>query len=425
MGAGGPVLRRRFRSPSAGAPWYGPRVAALNPKARELAIKVVYYGPGLGGKTSSLEHLHRSTEPDRRGKLLSLATPVDRTLFFDFLPLRPLLAPVGAPSSSPGEHAVPNVRLQLFTVPGQVYFNATRKLVLTGADGVVFVADSQPERLDANLESLENLRDNLREHGRNIDEVPLVLQYNKRDLPRVLPIDELEKALNPRKVPSFGTSARTGENVREALDRVLTDVLARMGTRDVAPRSRSKPQLVALRAVEGGLSEEIARAADLARSSSDAIDDEDLESTPIDDVAAVAVHREPLATEPSASLVVPGAGSIPAPAAGISFSTLWDDPQGRDLAVDVERLVAGRRYADAVLAADALLGVVVSSTAAVVGSPSDPTLAPLLLGIDARRYLGFRSLCRAAGAGETILLEHALAAYALAVDAQLALRTAL
>lgn len=413
------------------------RVAALNPKARELAIKVVYYGPGLGGKTSSLEHLHRTTEPDRRGKLLSLATPVDRTLFFDFLPLRPLLAPVGPPSSSPGrESAVPNVRLQLFTVPGQVYFNATRKLVLTGADGVVFVADSQPERLDANLESLENLRDNLREHGRNIEEVPLVLQYNKRDLPRILPIEELEAALNPRKVPSFGTSARTGDNVREALDRVLTDVLARMGTRDVAPRSRSKPQLVALRAVEGGLSEEIARAADLARSSADAMDD-DLESTPIDDVAEIAAVREPLATEPSASLGPPASagaagglgvatpGSIPASAGGISFSSLWDDPQGRDLAVDVERLVASRRYADAVLAADALLGVVVSSTAAVVGSPSDPTLAPLLLGIDARRYLGFRSLCRAAGAGETILLEHALAAYALAVDAQLALRTAL
>ena len=139
------------------------RVVALNPKARELSIKVVYYGPGLGGKTSSLEHLHRTTEPERRGKLLSLATPVDRTLFFDFLPLRPLLAPLGARTDQP-----PNVRLQLFTVPGQVYFNATRKLVLTGADGVVFVADSQPERLDANLESLENLRDNLREHGRDL-----------------------------------------------------------------------------------------------------------------------------------------------------------------------------------------------------------------------------------------------------------------
>lgn len=401
-------------------------MAALNPKARELAIKVVYYGPGLGGKTSSLEQLHRTTEPDRRGKLLSLATPVDRTLFFDFLPLRPDLRPVGPPTPG-GEVMVPNVRLQLFTVPGQVYFNATRKLVLTGADGVVFVADSQPERLDANLESLENLRENLREHGRNLDEVPLVLQYNKRDLPRVVPVEDLDLALNPRGVPAFATSARTGEGIREALDKVLVDVLARLGTREVTPRSRSKPQLVALRAVEGGLSEEIARAADLARGAADAAAaedgvDGDADATPID---LVPPTRDTLTTAPSASAPPGALASTPAPAGGVSFASLWDDPAGRELAVDVERLLAGRRYADAVLAADALLGVVVASTAAVVGSPSDPTLAPLLLGIDARRYLGFRSLCRAAEAGETILLEHALAAYALAVDAQLALRTAL
>lgn len=392
-------------------------MAALNPKARELAIKVVYYGPGLGGKTSSLEHLHRTTEPDRRGKLLSLATPVDRTLFFDFLPLRPVVQ-----STGPGpESAAPSVRLQLFTVPGQVYFNATRKLVLTGADGIVFVADSQPERLDANLESLENLRDNLREHGRSIDEVPLVLQYNKRDLPRVLPVDELERALNARGAPSFGSSALRGDGVRDALDRILTDVLGRLGTRDVMPRSRSKTQMVALRAVEGGLSEEIARAADLARAAHDAepVPEEDLEATPIDD------QPEVIALTGGAPTAPPAPPLAAASATGVSFSSLWEDPQGRELAVDVERLIGAARFADAVLAADALLGVVVSSTAAIVGSPSDPTLAPLLLGIDARRYLGFRSLCRSATAGETILLDHALAAYALAVDAQLALRTAL
>ena len=292
-------------------------MAALNPKARELAVKVVYYGPGLGGKTSTLEALHRTTVPERRGKLLSLATPVDRTLFFDFLPLRPEIqrAP-GAPPES-----VPSVRLQLFTVPGQVYFNATRKLVLTGADGVVFVADSQVDRMDANLESLENLRENLREHGRNVDEVPLALQYNKRDLPRIATIEELDRVLNPKKLPSFGTSAVRGDGIREALDRVLSDVLAKLGTRDVVPRSRSSTHNIAIRAVEGGLSEEIARAADLAR--------------------RPAVDLGP--DEANAPLT-----EIP-PAAGVSFATLFED-QGRELAGDVERLITTRRFADAVRA---------------------------------------------------------------------------
>ena len=124
-------------------------MASVNPLSRELVFKIVYYGPGLGGKTTTLEHIHATAKPEHRGKLVSLATPVDRTLYFDFLPVR--LPPVR------GMH----IRLQLFTVPGQVYFNATRKLVLTGADGVVFVGDSQIVRADANLESLENLRENL------------------------------------------------------------------------------------------------------------------------------------------------------------------------------------------------------------------------------------------------------------------------
>ena len=388
------------------------RVVALNPKARELSIKVVYYGPGLGGKTSSLEHLHRTTEPERRGKLLSLATPVDRTLFFDFLPLRPLLAPLGARTDQP-----PNVRLQLFTVPGQVYFNATRKLVLTGADGVVFVADSQPERLDANLESLENLRDNLREHGRDLAELPFVLQLNKRDLPRALPLAELEEALNPRGVPSFPSSAVRGEGIRDALDRVLADILAKTGARDMVPRSRTKPSIVALRAVEGGLSEEIARAAEIGRTPKNEVGvEEDLERTPLEeppDLVRLTAPAPPFEAPP-----------FDEPQTGLSFAALWED-EGRELAIDVERLIGTKRFADAVLAADALLGFVVASAAAVVGAQSDPSLAPLLLGIDARRYLGFRSLCRAAQAGESILLEHALTAYALAVDAQLALRTAL
>src|SRR5215831_20987258 len=159
-------------------------MASVNPLSRELVFKIVYYGPGLGGKTTTLEHLHATAKPEHRGKMVSLATPVDRTLYFDFLPIRlPRIRGMG-------------VRLQLFTVPGQVYYNATRKLVLTGADGLVFVADSQAGRVDANLETLENLRANLAEHDRSLASVPHIVQHNKRDLSDVLSIEELDEMLN-------------------------------------------------------------------------------------------------------------------------------------------------------------------------------------------------------------------------------------
>ncbi len=193
-------------------------MASVNPLSRELVFKIVYYGPGLGGKTTTLEHIHATAKPDHRGKLVSLATPVDRTLYFDFLPMR--LPPIR------GMH----VRLQLFTVPGQVYFNATRKLVLTGADGIVFVADSQTARADANLESLDNLRDNLADQGRNLSDVPIVFQYNKHDLPDVLSVDELDKQINRWNAPSLATSARTGLGVYESLERITHAVLASFET---------------------------------------------------------------------------------------------------------------------------------------------------------------------------------------------------
>lgn len=184
--------------------------------------------------------MHSVAPRETRGQLLSLATPVDRTLYFDFLPLR---------GPRVRDH---HVRLQLFTVPGQVYFNATRKLVLTGADGVVFVADSQPERQDANLESLENLVANFAEQGRAIDGVPLVLQYNKQDLPRALRPESMEPTLGAR-VPgrsSFGTVATTGQGVLEALDRLVAQVLDDLERRgifggDGAPSSPTEPALLA------------------------------------------------------------------------------------------------------------------------------------------------------------------------------------
>src|SRR6476620_6227807 len=176
-------------------------MASVNALSRELVFKVVYYGPGLSGKTTTLQHIHATARPEHRGKMVSLATPVDRTLYFDFLPIRlPKVRGMG-------------VRLQLFTVPGQVYYNATRKLVLTGADGLVFVSDSQARRVDANLETLENLQENLPDHGRALANVPHVLHHNKRDLVDILPMGSLDEMLNPHKAPSFGTVATGGDGI--------------------------------------------------------------------------------------------------------------------------------------------------------------------------------------------------------------------
>ena len=149
----------------------GNRMASLNPLTRELVFKIVFYGPGLGGKTTTLQFIHATTKPEHRGKMVSLATPTDCTLYFDFLPLR-----------VPRVRGM-SVRLQLFTVPGQVYYGATRKLVLSGADGVVFVADSQSGRMDANQESLEDLVANLAEHNRDLAKMPHTFHWNKRDCP--------------------------------------------------------------------------------------------------------------------------------------------------------------------------------------------------------------------------------------------------
>jgi signal recognition particle receptor subunit beta len=212
----------------------------VNTLARELVFKVVYYGPGLGGKTTSLQYVHATTRPEHRGKMVSLATPVDRTLYFDFLPIR-------VPTSRDM-----TVRLQLFTVPGQVYFNATRKLVLTGADGVVFVADSQIQRADANYESFRNLEENLAEQGRSLDEMPHVFAYNKRDLPNITPLDEMEQLLNTRGAPSFATVATLGEGVYEELEAITRAVIEDFDRRVPEHRGLSPSPLML---PEGGLAE--------------------------------------------------------------------------------------------------------------------------------------------------------------------------
>jgi signal recognition particle receptor subunit beta len=160
-------------------------MSMINYAAREINCKIVYYGPGLGGKTTNLEHIYGKVKPDTRGKLISLATETERTLFFDFLPV------------DLGTIRGFNTRFHLYTVPGQVYYNASRKLILKNVDGVVFVADSQIERMEANLESMQNLYDNMAEYGYDLTRMPFVVQYNKRDLPNAAPINDLQAALNP------------------------------------------------------------------------------------------------------------------------------------------------------------------------------------------------------------------------------------
>ncbi len=160
-------------------------MSMINYAAREINCKIVYYGPGLGGKTTNLEHIYGKVKPDTRGKLISLATETERTLFFDFLPV------------DLGTIRGFNTRFHLYTVPGQVYYNASRKLILKNVDGVVFVADSQIERMEANLESMQNLYDNMAEYGYDLTRIPFVVQYNKRDLPNAAAIGDLQAALNP------------------------------------------------------------------------------------------------------------------------------------------------------------------------------------------------------------------------------------
>ena len=160
-------------------------MSLINYASREVNCKLVYYGPGLGGKTTNLEYIYEKVAPASKGKMISLATETERTLFFDFLPV------------DLGTIRGFKTRFHLYTVPGQVYYNASRKLILKGVDGVVFVADSQLERMEANLESMQNLYDNMAQHGLELTRIPFVIQYNKRDLPNAAPLPQLQEAMNP------------------------------------------------------------------------------------------------------------------------------------------------------------------------------------------------------------------------------------
>ena len=191
-------------------------VSFINFAAREINGKIVYYGAGLGGKTTNLQLIFDKTADKQKSKMISLATETDRTLFFDFLPL------------DLGTVRGFKTRFHLYTVPGQVFYDASRKLILRGVDGVVFVADSQEERMDANLEAIDNLQENLKEHGYDFNKIPYVLQLNKRDLPNILAVDALKKELVKKSEPVFEAVAFQGAGVFETLREVARQVLVEL-----------------------------------------------------------------------------------------------------------------------------------------------------------------------------------------------------
>jgi signal recognition particle receptor subunit beta len=404
----------------------------VNPLAREVVFKIVYYGPGLGGKTTSLQHIHATTRPEHRGKMVSLATPVDRTLYFDFLPIR-----------LPSVRSM-NVRLQLFTVPGQVYYNATRKLVLTGADGLVMVFDSQLGRSDANIESLENLRENLEAHGRDLATIPHVILYNKRDLYDAQPLEDLERQLNRERAPSFSAVATKGEGVYEGLEAVTRAVLDDFEKR--MPEA-SASLGASLDAPEGGLLEALrgarapSEAAQRREPEPDAEPELPRRPPPADlrlsqlpdmdagEVAARAVTGEraptpmpPAPPEPPLRHVSEHVREPQSRPPGVGFELLWP-PTERGLVLELEAALSAGDPALALRACEALVARSLAGAAAALGTndaPRDPATMALVLGIDGRRYLAFRSLAREARQGRAVSPTEALSAYALAIQIRIA-----
>jgi signal recognition particle receptor subunit beta len=194
-------------------------MSLINYSLREITCKLVYYGPGLGGKTTNLVHISEKTAPEAKGTLVSLATENERTLFFDFLPL------------SAGHIRGLKTRFHLYTVPGQVFYDASRKLILKGVDGIVFVADSQTARWEANIESMDNLKTNLAEQGLDLKNIPFVVQYNKRDAHRIASLEDLRKELNPYAVPDFEAVASQGIGVFETLKGIAKQTLMKLNSK--------------------------------------------------------------------------------------------------------------------------------------------------------------------------------------------------
>jgi signal recognition particle receptor subunit beta len=418
-------------------------VASLNPLTRELVFKLVFYGPGLGGKTTTLQYIHATTKAEHRGKMVSLATPTDRTLYFDFLPLR-----------VPRVRGM-SVRLQLFTVPGQVYYGATRKLVLSGADGVVFVADSQAGRMDANQESLEDLNANLAEHGKALAHMPHTFHWNKRDLSDLVPLEELDRRFNGHSAPTLGTCATRGDGVFEGLERITRLVLRHYEAE--LPKGEQPGLGLSVGGAEVSIAEAIRGLAEAPLVSKvtpfhgmAAVRPEDTRpsaesearltaataTVPPVNMNATAIPPEGVpppqpvangsaAPGPVAVQAVPPDPAVPtiAPPPGtshFSMAELWPEAE-RESVRQTETLIGARDAHGAVLACDLLLTRVLASAAGLAGAadaPRDPGLVSLLLGLDGKRYLVFRASVRAARQKEEISLREALDCFSFVLEAR-------
>jgi signal recognition particle receptor subunit beta len=339
-------------------------MSIVNALAREIAAKVVYYGPGLSGKTTSLKQVYAGLRAESRGQLISLSTEGDRTLFFDFLPVK--IDPINGLG----------LRLQLYTVPGQVFYDATRKLVLNGADGVVFVADSQPTATDSNTESMANLETNLAEMGIDLAGFPLVLQYNKRDLPGAVPVETLRAQLNRFQAPEFETVASRGEGILTALREIT-----RLVVKDLKSRQPHRPPPRPARPAAPAPSAPALAAPATAPITGPA--PEPPTRTPVPATSATA----PMPAAPSAARAAAG---------GLSLARLFGERGSR--VAEVELLLRERAFGKAVRRAAEALAEVLAELPVPEASRSTRAL---LLGLDGRDYLRLRRLAAAPEAAAT------------------------
>lgn len=405
----------------------------LNPHTRELSFKLVFYGPGLGGKTTTLQSLFAATKPEHRGKMVSVATQQDRTLHFDYLPVRA------------GQVRGVTVRLQLYTVPGQLYYDATRRLVLSNVDGVVFVADSQRGRLEANQEALDDLRENLARLERPLEGLPHTFQWNKRDLTESVPVEELEQRFNSEGAPSLGTVALTGEGVVEGLDRLVELVIAaydgglsepRVAARAAEsdapspPSPPSPPRENASAPVVSPLSTSLLESDPSLALEPPALDEAEVtfavasprgfSSEAGTALSAQFPGRVALRAAPPVSSLPP----VPSPPhfaeGALTFAHMFPPVEEREV---VERLEAQLARGDAhaaVLSAEVALSRLLASVGAAFGgegAPKEPALAAYLLGLDGRRLSAFRAIVRAARRGEELQLGVAFEGYLLLLEA--------